>query len=112
MRREVSAPVGSGGHGNRLGADAHGEDLRGVRPRNRAHRDGEATHEEVRADDDTLGDGVVVVDNPDTGAVDIAPLSEAALEAADEHKPESHEEGTTQEHGTTSPFVDVDDGRD
>ena len=60
------APVGSGGERDGFGTDTHGEDLSGVGPRYGSHRDGETAHEEVRADDNTLRDRVVIVDNPYT----------------------------------------------
>ncbi len=47
----------------------------------------------------------------DTAAVDGAPLAEAAaLQTADDLKPEAHEQGTGEEHATTTPAVNVDDG--
>ena len=63
--REVEEPVRRGRDGDGLGAHAHREDLRGVRPRDGAHGDGEGADEEVGADDDALGDALVVVDDPD-----------------------------------------------
>ena len=39
-------------------------------------------------------------------------MSEAALQTTDEEEPEAHEEGTGEEHGTTTPLVDVDDSGD
>ena len=64
--REVEEPVRRGRDGDGLGPHAHREDLCGVRPRDGAHGDGEGADEEVGADDDALGDALVVVDDPDT----------------------------------------------
>ena len=83
-----------------------------VCPGDGAHGDGEGADEEVGEDDDRLRDPVVAVDHPDAVAVDDAPVAEAALEATDEEEPEAHEEGTGEEHGTTTPLVDVDDSGD
>ncbi len=51
-------------------------------------------------------------DHSDTATVDGAPLAEAELQTADDCEPEAHEQGTGEEHATTTPAVDVDDGGD
>jgi hypothetical protein len=52
------------------------------RPRYRAHRDGETAYEQIRADDDRLGHGLMAVDDPYTGTIYYAPISETALKTA------------------------------
>ena len=73
---EVEEPVGSGGDGDGLSTDAHGEDLSRVRPRDRAHGDGEGADEEVGHDDDGVPHGVVALDDPCPLAVWEMPLAE------------------------------------
>jgi hypothetical protein len=81
------------------------------RPRYRTHRDGEAAHEQIRADDDGLGSGLMAIDDPHTRTINYAPVTEAALKTAHERQPESHEKSADEEHGATSPSVNVNDGR-
>lgn len=100
------------GDSDSLSAHAHGEDLGGVRPRNRAHSDGETADEEVGEDDDCLRDTVMVTDDPDTVAVNRAPMSIATLKTTDEHEPEAHKERAGEEHRAATPLVNIDDGRD
>lgn len=45
-------------------------------------------------------------------AVDRAPVPEAALQPANEHEPEAHEQCPDEQHGPAAPLVDVDDGGD
>ena len=59
-------PVGCGRDRYGLSTDTHRVDLSGVRPRDRAHRNGEAAYEEIGADNDALRDALVTVDNPNT----------------------------------------------
>jgi len=54
----------------------------------------------------------VSVDDPHTGAINFTPVAVFALESTDEAEPETHEERTDEEHRTTSPSVDIDDGGD
>ena len=63
--RKVERPVGGRCERDGLATDAHGEDFGGVRPRDGAHRDSERADEQVRANDDALGDRLVAGDQPD-----------------------------------------------
>ena len=64
MNRDT--PIGGGRDRHGLSTDTHRVDLSGVRPRDRAHGNGEAAPEEIGADNDALRDALVTVDNPNT----------------------------------------------
>ena len=51
-------------------------------------------------------------DSPHPRVIELSPVAEVCLEATDEHEPEAHESETEKQHGTTAPFVNVNDGRD
>ena len=51
-------------------------------------------------------------DDPRAYAVNFTPVSEATLETTDKEEEEAHGEQSIDEHGTTTPLVDVDDSRD
>jgi hypothetical protein len=55
------------------------------------------------------------VHDPDgrlTVSISVLPASVGTAQSTDQEQPEGHECKTDEEHGTTTPFVDVDDGRD
>lgn len=54
----------------------------------------------------------MTLDNPNTIALNVAPVTEATLESTDEEEPEAHHSETNEKHRTTTPFVDIDNGRD
>jgi hypothetical protein len=112
-KRKVEDPVRGSRQTLALCAHPKREDLRRVRPTHRSHRNRKRAHEKIRAHDDPLGHAIVARDNPGARAVDRgSPVSESALEAADEEEPEGHEGEAGEEHGAAAPFVDVDDGGD
>ena len=84
-----------------------------IRPGYRAHRDCKTAHEKIGRDDDSPCRRLVALDDPDgSTACLVCPVAETCLDAADEEHPEAHEKRADEEHGTTAPLVDVDDGGD
>lgn len=129
--RKVEEPVRGGGERDRLRPHFHGEDLGGVRPRDRTHGDGERAYEKVGADDNSARRPFVSVDDPD-GLRNVklvivrpsamycskltrgapfhrTPSAEMTLKTPDQTEPETHQEKTDEEHRPASPLVDVDD---
>jgi hypothetical protein len=46
-----------------------------------------------------------------TSTVDDTPFSKASLKSTDEHEPEAHEERADEQHGSTTPSVNIDNSR-
>lgn len=60
------------------------------------------------------GDSLVSLNNPGRGRFsgESGSVTEAGLKSTNEEEPDAHRDGSTEEHGATSPAVDVHDGRD
>ena len=63
--------------------------------------------EEVRANNDCNGSGVVILNNPAVSS----PMSKATLNTADKEHPKAHKKSSNKKHRPTTPLVDVYDGR-
>ena len=111
-KEQSHLPVCGSSERNGLGTHPHRENLGRVGPGYGPHGNGKGADEEVRAYDDTFGDRIVTVDNPDTRTIDDAPFAETALKSADEVQPEAHHHGTNQEKRSATPLVNVDDSGD
>ena len=111
-KEQSHLPVCGSRERNGLGTNPHRENLSRVGPGHGSHGDCEGADEEVRTYDDTFGDRIVAVDNPDTGTIDEAPFAETALKSADEVQPEAHHHGTNQQKRSATPLVNIDDSGD
>jgi len=111
----VERPVTHGRDGDGLGADSHGEDLGGVSPGDGTNERREGADAEIGADDDGICSALVANNNPNeltvrVGGVIELPLSESGLNTTDEAEEDTHASKAGQQHGTTTPFVDPENG--
>ena len=109
--RAVPRPVRRGREGDGLGADAGGEDFRGIGPGSGTPGDGEGADEEIGERDDGFGDGRVADEGPGDGAEVWVCVRGAidAFERADDEEEGHHAEGAEEEGGAAAPAVEVED---
>lgn len=89
--KQHDLPICGSGERNRLSTNPHRENLGRVGPGYWSHGDGERADEEIRTNDNTLGDRIVAVDNPDAFTIDETPFTETTLKSADEVQPKAHQ---------------------
>ncbi|RUO96330.1 hypothetical protein BC936DRAFT_142198, partial [Jimgerdemannia flammicorona] len=107
---EVKEPVGSGGDGSGLGADAERVDLAGVDPADGAPGIGEGHDEDVDENNDGVG-GTGMASEIDalTTVVVVNGLADASHDGSDDQHRSTHDRSAGDESPATAPPVNVQD---